>query len=248
MVAMMLNSPTVALAELNVLMSGGFGGAYEKLLPEFERTSGVKVTTRSGASQGSGPQTIAAQLAQGVPADVVILSREGLNELIAANKIGSGTDVDLAQVPLGIAVRAKAAKPDVSTVAAFKQTMTGARKIALPGSTSGIWLKNDLFPRLGIADKISIEMKPRGTDVTNMVATGEADIGVLPVSEILVAAGVDYAGTLPSEIQLVQVFAAAVVADSKESVASKQLIGFLASPRATEAIKSSGMEPLATSR
>jgi len=248
MVAMMLSSPTVALAELNVLMSGGFGGAYEKLLPEFERTSGVKVTTRSGASQGSGPQTISAQLAQGVPADVVILSREGLNELIAANKIGSGTDVDLAQVPLGIAVRAKAAKPDVSTVAAFKQTMTGAKKIALPGSTSGIWLKNDLFPRLGISDKISIEMKPRGTDVTNMVATGEADIGVLPVSEILVAAGVDHAGALPSEIQLIQVFAAAVVADSKESAAAKRLIEFLAAPRAIEAIKSSGMEPVAASR
>jgi len=156
--------PAAASAQLNVLMSGGFSGAYEQLLPEFERTSGVKVTTRSGASQGSGPQTIAAQLARGVPADVVILSREGLTELIAANKITGGTDVNLAQVPLGIAVRAKAAKPDVSTVAAFKQTMTGAKKIALPGSTSGIWLKNDLFPRLGIADKISIEMKPRGTD------------------------------------------------------------------------------------
>ena len=90
--------------------------------------------------------------------------------------------------------------------------------------------------------------QPRGTDVTNMVATGDADIGVLPVSEILVAAGVDYAGPLPSEIQLVQVFAAAVVADSKESAAAKRLIEFLASPRATEAIRSSGMEPLATSR
>jgi ABC-type molybdate transport system substrate-binding protein len=145
MVAMMLNSPTVALAELNVLMSGGFGGAYEKLLPEFERTSGVKVTTRSGASQGSGPQTIAAQLAQGVPADVVILSREGLNELIAAKKIGSGTDVNLAQVPLGIAVRAKAPKPDVSTVAAFKQTMTDRaprkhqRHLAQERSFSAAW-------------------------------------------------------------------------------------------------------------
>ena len=102
MVIMMLNSPTVAGAELNVLMSGGFGGAYEKLLPEFERTSGVKVTTRSGASQGSGPQTIAAQLARGVPADVVILSREGLTELIAANKITGGTDVNLAKVPLAL--------------------------------------------------------------------------------------------------------------------------------------------------
>jgi molybdate transport system substrate-binding protein len=248
MVAMMLNSPTVARAELNVLMSGGFGGAYEKLLPEFERTSGVKVTTRSGASQGSGLQTIAAQLAHGVPADVVILSREGLAELIAANKITGGTDVNLAQVPLGIVVRAKAPKPDVSTVAGFIQAMTKAKKVALPGSTSGIWLKDDLFLRLGIADKVNIEMKPRGTDVTNMVATGVADIGVMPVSEILVAAGVDYGGILPSEIQLIQVFAAAIVANSKESAASKRLIEFLASPGAAEAIKSSGMEPLATSR
>jgi molybdate transport system substrate-binding protein len=126
--------------------------------------------------------------------------------------------------------------------------MIKARKIALPGSTSGIWLKNDLFPQLGIADKISIEMKPRGTDATSMVAAGEADIAVMPVSEILRAAGVDYAGAIPSEIQFVQIFSAAVLAGSKESAAAKRLIEFLASPRAIEAIKSSGMQPLATSR
>ena len=79
--------PVAASAQLNVLISGGFSGAYEKLLPEFERTSGIKVTTGSGASQGTGPQTIAAQLARGVPANVVILSREGLSELIAAKRI-----------------------------------------------------------------------------------------------------------------------------------------------------------------
>jgi molybdate transport system substrate-binding protein len=71
------------IGAVNVLISGGFTGAYEQLLPEFERTSGIKVTTRSGASQGVGPQTIAAQLARGVSADVVILSREGLGELMA---------------------------------------------------------------------------------------------------------------------------------------------------------------------
>src|SRR6202034_4717270 len=88
---------TNGAARLNVLMSGGFSGAYEKLLPEFEATSGIKVATGSGASQGAGPQTIAAQLARGVPADVVILSREGLNELIATNSIDAATDGDLAQ-------------------------------------------------------------------------------------------------------------------------------------------------------
>src|SRR5262249_20100013 len=142
--------PFAASAQLNVLISGGFSGAYEQLLPQFERTSGIKVTTGSGASQGTGPQTIAAQLARGVPANVVILSREGLTELIAAKRIVPGTEVDLARVPLGVAVRAGTPKPDVSTVEAFKQVLLKAKTVAIPGSTSGIWLVNDLFPRLGI--------------------------------------------------------------------------------------------------
>jgi molybdate transport system substrate-binding protein len=246
--AALLIWPTDASAQVKVLISGGFSGAYERLLPEFERTSGIKVTTGSGSSQGSGPQTIGAQLARGVPADVVILSREGLAELVAANRIAAGTEADLAQVPLGVAVRAGASKPDVSTVDAFKQTMLKAKTIAVPGSTSGIWLRTELFPRLGIAEKIDLKMTPRGAGATGMVAAGEADLAVMPVSEILHAAGVDFAGTIPSEIQLVQVFSAAIVAGSKETDASKRLIEFLASPRTSEVIRSSGMEPLATLR
>ncbi|HKU09300.1 MAG TPA: substrate-binding domain-containing protein, partial [Bradyrhizobium sp.] len=83
--------PQGALAQMRVVISGGFSGAYEKLLPEFEQTSGIKVTTGSGASQGDGPQTIGAQLARGEKADVVILSREGLDGLIAANRIVTGS-------------------------------------------------------------------------------------------------------------------------------------------------------------
>src|SRR5215510_7500839 len=149
--------PVVAAAQLNVLISGGFSSAYEQLLPEFDRTSGIKVTTRSGASQGAGPQTIAAQLASGVPADVVILSREGLSDLIAANRIIAGTDVDLARVPLGVAVRAGTPKPDVSSVEAIKQPLLNAKTVAVPGSTSGIWLRTDLFPRLAIVEKINVK-------------------------------------------------------------------------------------------
>src|SRR3954454_18809638 len=108
--------PVAAAAQLNVLISGGFSSEYKQLLPEFERTSGIKVATGSGASQGTRPQTIAAQLARGVPADVVILSREGLAELAAANRIARGTEVDLGRTGLGVAVRAGAPKPDVSSV------------------------------------------------------------------------------------------------------------------------------------
>ena len=229
-------------------MSGGFSGAYEQLLPEFERTSGIKVTTGSGASQGTGPQTIAAQLARGVPADVVILSREGLTELIAAKRIAAGTDADLARVGLGVAVRAGTPKPDVSTVDAFKQVVLKAKTIAVPGSTSGIWLTTDLFPRLGIAEKVNVKATPRGKDATGMVAAGDADLAVMPISEIVHAAGVDFAGSIAPEIQFIQVFSAAVVAGSAEIERSKRLIEFLASARASDAIRKSGMEPVATSR
>ena len=237
----------MSIGAVNVLISGGFSGAYERLLPEFERTSGIKVTTRSGASQGVGPQTIAAQLDRGVSADVVILSREGLTELMAANRIVAGSDVDLARVPLGVAVRPGTPKPDVSTVEAFKQLLLHAKAVAVPGSTSGIWLRTDLFPRLGIAEKINIKATPRGSHATEMVAAGGADIAVMPVSEILHAAGVDFAGSLPMEIQFVQVFAAAVVASSEEIEGSKRLIEFLASGRASETIGKSGMESFTSS-
>ena len=205
---------------MNVLISGGFSSAYEQLVPEFERTSGIKVTTGSGASQGAGPQTIAAQLARGVSADAVILSREGLNERTAANQIIAGTDVDLARVPLGVAVRMGTSRPDVSTVEAIKQLLLKAKAVAVPESTSGIWLRTDLFPRLGIVEKINVKATPRGRHAIEMVAEGGAGLAVMPVSEILHAPGVDFAGSLPPEIQFIQVFSAAVVAGSGDIEAS----------------------------
>jgi len=247
-IATLLMWPLAASAQLKVLISGGFARPYEQLLPEFERTTGVKVTTGSGSSQGTGPQTIGAQLARGVAADVVILSREGLTELIAAHRIAAGTDVDLARTPLGVAVRAGAPKPDVSTVEAFKQVVLNARAVAVGSSTSGIFLTKDVFPRLGVADRVNVKVTPRGAGAAAMVAAGEADIAVMPVSEIVHAPGVELAGVIAEEIQLNQIFAAAVVAGSKEGDAAKRLIAFFASERASGAIRSSGMEPLGKRR
>jgi molybdate transport system substrate-binding protein len=235
--------PIAATAQVKVLMSGGFSGAYDQLLPEFEKTSGVKVTTGSGASQGSGPQTIGAQLASGAAADVVILSREGMEELVAGKHIAAGTEVDLARVGLGVAVRAGTPKPEVGTVEALKKVVLAARTVAA-ASTSGIWLVKDLFPRLGIADKLDVKITPRGSGAAGMVADGSAAVAVMPISEILTAKGVDYAGSLAPEIQFPQVFAAAVVAGSAEAGNAKRLIAFFTSPKATEMIKKSGMEPM----
>lgn len=236
--------PVAASAQVKVIISGGFSGPYEKLLPEFQKTSGIKVETGSGASQGTGPQTIASQLASGARFDVVIMSREGLDELIAAKRIAPGTDVDLAKALLGIAVRKGAPKPDVSTVEAFKQLMLKSKLVAVPGSTSGIFVMKDVLPRLGIADKVNVKATARGAGAAELVAKGEADVAVMPVSEIVHAAGVDFAGVIAQEIQLDQTFCAAIVAGSKQAEAAKKLIAFLASDRAAPTIKAGGMEPL----
>jgi molybdate transport system substrate-binding protein len=235
--------PHGALAQMKVIISGGFSGAYEQLLPEFEQESHIKVTTGSGASQGDGPQTIGAQLARGEKADVVILSREGLDGLIAAGRIAAGTDADLATVGIGVAVRKGAAKPDLGSVDAIRQALLKARAVAVPASTSGIWLVKELFPKLGIAETLNVKVSPRGAGATAMVAAGEADLGVLPISEILHDKGVELAGVLPPEIQFIQTFSAAVVAGASEAEAGKRLIEFLTSARAAAAIKGAGLEP-----
>lgn len=231
-------------AELAVMISGGFSLAYRAVLPEFERTAGIAVATASAASQGTGPNTMKAQLGRGARADVVILSREGLSELMAAGRIVSGTDVDLARVPIGAAVPVGQPKPDVGTVDAFKRTLLNARAIAVPGSTSGIFLMNDVFPRLGLAEKLTVKVGARGADATAMVAAGEADIVLAPVSELVNIAGIEYVGCVPQEAQLLQVFAAAIVAGSARREEAKRLIEFLASAHAAAAIEQAGMEPL----
>ncbi|HUQ24635.1 MAG TPA: substrate-binding domain-containing protein [Burkholderiales bacterium] len=234
-----------SMAQVKVIISGGFSSAYRQVLPEFEKTTGISVTTGSGASQGKGPLTIAAQLERGVPFDVVIMSREGLTELIGAGRIVAGSDVDLATAALGAAVRAGAAKPDVTTVEGFKRALLGAKVVAVPQSTSGIYLLKEVFPKLGVADRIKVKVTERGSQSAGMVASGEADIAVQPISELMHVQGIQYVGRLADELQLIQMFSAAIVQGTKEPEAAKRLIQYFASGRAAAAIKSNGMEPAA---
>src|SRR5580765_1001138 len=125
-IAAVLAMPAAAFAQIKVIISGGFSAAYREVLPEFERTTGITVTTTSGGSFGKDPNTIGAQLRRGVQADVVIMSREGLAELIAEGRIVAGTDTDLARSSLGVAVRAGAPKPDISTLESLTRTLLRA--------------------------------------------------------------------------------------------------------------------------
>jgi Bacterial extracellular solute-binding protein/Biotin-lipoyl like len=143
-IMMLVALPSASPAQVRVLISGGFSAAYHELLPQFEKSTGIIVTTARGASQGDGPTTIGAQLPRGLPADVVILSRDALGELLAEGRIVIGSDVDLASVPLEVGVRAGKPRPDISTVNAFKQTLLRAKSIGIQ-STSAIYLKTRCF-------------------------------------------------------------------------------------------------------
>jgi molybdate transport system substrate-binding protein len=234
--------------KLTVIISGGFSLAYHKVLPEFERSTAIAVTTLSGASQGTGPKTIRYQLEAGADVDVVVMSKEGLGELVSLGRIAVGSDAELATVPLGAAVRAGHPKPDLGSVHAFKRAMLGARLVAIPASTSGIFLKDEVFPRLGIADKVTFRVMARGTESTALLAAGEADLALGPVSELVDQAGIEPAGALPDEVQLIQMFTAAIVKTSRRPEQARRLIEFLTSDQAAAAIRSSGMEPAGNRR
>jgi molybdate transport system substrate-binding protein len=234
--------------KLTVIISGGFSLAYHKVMSEFERVTGIAVTTLSGASQGTGPKTIKHQLEAGADVDVVIMSKEGLGELIALGRIAAGSDVELATVPLGAAVRQGQPRPDVGSVEAFKRAVVNARLVAIPASTSGIFFKDEVFPRLGIADKISLRVMARGTESTALLAAGEADLALGPVSELVDQAGIEPIGVLPDEIQLIQMFMVAIVNTSRHQEQARRLIEFLASGKTAAAISNSGMGPVRVRR
>ena len=157
------------------------------------------------------------------------------------NKIAPNSDVDLAQAPLGLAVPAGNLKPDISTSKAFAEALVKAKKIVVPGSTSGIYLIDELFPKLGINRQITVQVTERGAQATATLAAREANIAVQPSSELVNIAGVDYVGDLPSDIQLIQTFAAAITKNSPNQEAAKKLIEYLSSPSAAGPIKNSGM-------
>jgi molybdate transport system substrate-binding protein len=235
--------PAASFGQLKVITSGGFSAPLEELKPGFEKTTGITVIIGRGQSQGNGPNAIGAQLRRGESADVVIMSREGLNDLLADGRLAAGTDGDLARTPLGVSVRTGAPKPDISTVDAFKQTLLHAKSITFPSSTTGIYIMTKMFPQLGILSAIEGKITHTGVSA---VASGESEIAIQPVSELLHVPGTDFVGTIPVAFQYVSVFTTAIVAASKETEAAKRLIAFLASESAMKAIENSGMEPMRT--
>jgi molybdate transport system substrate-binding protein len=236
---------TAFAVEIHVMNSGGFSAAYRALAPDFEGATKNTLVTAWGPSMGTTPEAIPSRLERGEPADVLIMVGDALDGLIKQGKAVAGSRVDLAGSNIGMVVRAGAAKPDISSVDAFKQVLLNAKSIAYSDSASGVYLSTVLFKRLGISDQIAAKSKMIPAEpVAAVVARGDAEIGFQQISELLPIPGAEVVGPLPSELQKVTVFAAGIATGAKQPEAGAQLIKFLASPAAVQAIRKSGLEPM----
>ncbi|HET8563584.1 MAG TPA: substrate-binding domain-containing protein [Candidatus Binatia bacterium] len=231
--------------DIRVMTSGAFTAAFLDLIPLFERATQNKIVV-AATSMGTGANSIPSRLQRGEPVDVVIMADGALVNLIKDGRVLAESHVALARSSIGMAVRAGAPRPDISSVDALKRTLLQAKSIAYSSSVSGDYLSTELFQRLGIADQIiGKSRRIEGERVGAVVARGEAEIGFQQVSELLPVPGIDYVGPLPPGVQRDTVFSAGVAAGTRISEAAYALIRFLASPEAAHAITKSGMEPMA---
>ena len=244
LICALLSVATVRADEIKVVTSGGFTAAYLELVPEYEGATHNKLMTEFGPSMGTTHNAIPIRLERREEIDVVIMAAPALDDLIKQGKVRAGSRVDLVQSYIGMAVKAGAPKPDISTVDALKRTLLAAKSIAYSDSASGVYLSTELFPKLGIADQIKGKSRKIEADpVGGVVATGEFEIGFQQISELRPVKGIDIVGPLPSGAQRVTVFAAGIPATATHPEAAKALIQWLASPVAYAAIKKSGLEP-----
>jgi molybdate transport system substrate-binding protein len=232
--------------EIRVVTSGGFAAALHDLAPAFERTAHMTVVIAEGSTMGREPTSIPNRLARGEAIDVVILSSASVDEFIASGKVLAGSRADLGRSGIGMAVRAGARKPDISSVDALKRTLVEAKSIAYSSSISGVYLSTELFQRLGVADQVLPKSRRiDGERVGAVVARGEAEIGFQQVSELVPIAGIDYVGPLPADVQRITTFSAGIVASSRNADGARALIRFLSAPEAVPTISKTGLEPAA---
>lgn len=186
------------------------------------------------------------RVAEGEPFDVVVLAADAIERLIAGGALRAGTRVDLVRSPVGVAVPAGAARPDLGSAEAVRAAVLGARRIGISTGPSGRALQA-LFERWGLADQVRqrLVVPPPGVPVASLVARGDIDLGFQQLSELIHEPGVQVAGTLPPELAIVTVFSGAVGAASAHAAAAQRLLAFLAGPAGDEVKRREGMEPVA---
>jgi molybdate transport system substrate-binding protein len=234
--------------EIRVMISGGFYQTYSQLGPAFEKATGHRLITTRGPSMGDSPEALPTRLARGEMADVVILDGGAADELAKRGVARASSKVELALSQIGMVVRAGAAKPDISSVEAFKRTLVAAKSVGYSDSASGTYLSTELFEKLGIADQIARKSRrvrgpPSGEPVAAVVARGEVEIGFQQVAELIHTPGVTVVGTIPAELQPGHSFAGVITTNARQPEAALALLRYLSSPEAAPVVIKNGLTP-----
>jgi molybdate transport system substrate-binding protein len=229
-------------AQLVVFCPGAVRGVVTELAQAYERDSGNTVKLEFGTAGALQKRAVA-----GDAADVAIVTAAGLDELVKQGKIVGSSKHSVGKVGVGVAVRAGAPKPDISTPDAFKQAMLHARSVMYAdpalGGQSGIHVAR-VFERLGIAGEMKPKsrLRPGAPEGLAEVAKGEIEVGLGQMSEIVAAKGVTLVGPLPSALQNTLTFSAGRMMASREAAAADRFIAELVSPQAREKFSAAGFE------
>jgi molybdate transport system substrate-binding protein len=227
----------VQAAKIKVLASTAVKTTLEELAPQFEKATGNKVDITFAPAAA-----LKVKIDEGAAFDVAILAASVTDSLAGGGKISTPATT-IAHSGIGVAIRKGAPKPDISTTEAFKQTLLHAKSIGFTGAgATGAYLKT-LFEKLGITEALKPKLKPLQGAAGEAAATGEVEIGMTQISEILPYTGAELVGPLPPDIQSYTYFSAATSSASKEADVAKAFIKFLVAPSALAVIKTKGMEP-----
>ena len=231
------------MAEISVYSTIGVRSAAEELFRHFEIASGRQLAV----TWGTAPMLVK-RIEGGEAADVLVLSRAGIDHLKAQGKIVPGSDVVLAGSGVAVAVKAGVPKPDISTPEALKKTLLACKSIAYSepsaGGASGVYFAK-LLERMGLAETMKPKTKfpPAGGFCAELLMTDEAELAVQQKPELLHVKGSDIVGFLPGDLNMVTYFAAGIMTGSKNAAAAKAAIDFLLTPEAKAAFKAKGLEP-----
>lgn len=230
-------------AEVKVFGGGVMRPVLSTVSDEFERATGHKII----ASYAPAPAVVKRVLG-GETADVTFLARPALEQLVKQGKIASDSTTDILYSSVGIAIRAGAPKPDISSVEALRRSLLAAKSVAYfdpaAGGLSGIHFAR-VLEQLGIAEQMKLKSKLAQGNIAEYAAKGEVELAVQQVNELLAVPGVELVGPLPPELQNPSAFTivAGIFQDAKEPKAARALVDFLTSPALDAVYRKQGLEP-----
>jgi molybdate transport system substrate-binding protein len=222
---------------IKILSGAAMRTFLTEIVPLFEQAKGAKVDIEYRLTS-----VLKKEIAEGIAFDIALLPRPEIDELTAAGRIGEGASADVARSTVGLCVRAGAPKPDIATVPAFKAALVAASTISYSDGPSGAYV-GDLLGKLGLGEAMKGKTRLTSRPVAELVAAGEAEIGLQQIVAILPVKGADLVGPLPAELQNVIIYAAGISARAAEPKAAHALIAFTKTPQAGRIMRGKGLEP-----